>query len=84
MGFSRQEYWSGLSCLPPGDLPNSEIKPMSLMSPAWLAGSLPQVPPGKPHLPHYLGPIKREDENNSKQKTEVSALFSTEENTDFF
>ena len=22
MGFSRQEYWSGLPCLPPGDLPN--------------------------------------------------------------
>ena len=62
----------------------SEIKPTSLISPAWLAGSLPQVPPGKPPLPHYLGPIKREDENNSKQKTEVSALFSTEENTDFF
>ena len=27
MGFSRQEYWSGLSCLPPGDLPNPGIKP---------------------------------------------------------
>ena len=31
MGFSRQEYWSGL---PPGDLPNSGIEPASLMSPA--------------------------------------------------
>ena len=37
MGFSRQEYWSGLPCPPPGDLPNPGIKPMSLMSPA-LAG----------------------------------------------
>ena len=36
-GFSRQEYWSGLSCPPPGDLHNPEIKPISLMSPA-LAG----------------------------------------------
>lgn len=35
-------------------------------------------------LPYYPGPIKREDENNSKQETEVSALFSTEENTGFF
>ena len=26
MGFSRQEYWSGLPCPPPGDLPNPEIK----------------------------------------------------------
>ena len=33
MGFSRQEYWSGLSCLPPEDLHNPGIKPASLMSP---------------------------------------------------
>ena len=25
MGFSRQEYWSGLSCLPPGNLPDHEL-----------------------------------------------------------
>ena len=37
MGFSRQENWSGLSCPPPGDLPDPGIKPVSLMSPA-LAG----------------------------------------------
>ena len=29
MGFSRQEYWSGLPCPPPGDLPNPGIKPRS-------------------------------------------------------
>ena len=34
MGFSRQEYWNGLPCPPPGDLPDPGIKPMSLMSPA--------------------------------------------------
>ena len=28
-GFSRQEYWSGLPCPPPGDLPNPGIKPRS-------------------------------------------------------
>ena len=33
MGFCRQEYWSGLPC-PPGNLPNSGIEPVSLMSPA--------------------------------------------------
>ena len=27
MGFSRQEYWSGLPCPPPGDLPSPGIKP---------------------------------------------------------
>ena len=32
MGFSRQEYWSGLPCPPPGDLPNSGIKPSSPVS----------------------------------------------------
>ena len=37
MGLSRQEYWSGLPCPPPGDLPDPGIKPMSFMSPA-LAG----------------------------------------------
>ncbi|ELR59374.1 hypothetical protein M91_12867, partial [Bos mutus] len=33
MGFSRQEYWSGLPCPLPGDLPNSGIDPTSLTSP---------------------------------------------------
>ena len=37
MGFPRQEYWSGLQCPPPGDFPNVEIKPTSLVSPV-LAG----------------------------------------------
>ena len=37
MGFSRQEYWSGLSFPPPGDLPDPGIKSTSLTSPA-LAG----------------------------------------------
>ena len=32
MGFSRQEYWSGLPCPPPGDLPDPGIKPTSLIS----------------------------------------------------
>ena len=30
MGFSRQEYWSGLPCLPPGELPHPGIEPRSL------------------------------------------------------
>ena len=32
MGFSRQGYWSGLPCSPPGDLPNPGIEPTSLTS----------------------------------------------------
>ena len=37
MGLSRYEYWSGLQCPPPGDLPDPEIEPTSLISPT-LAG----------------------------------------------
>ena len=35
MGFSRQEYWSGLPCSPLGDLPGPGNKPMSAVSPAF-------------------------------------------------
>ena len=46
MGFSRQEYWSGLPCHPPGiDHPNPGVEPRS---PAPLADSLLSEPPGKP------------------------------------
>ena len=45
IGFSRQEYWSGLSCPPPADLPNPETEPRS---PAWQVDSLPSEPLGKP------------------------------------
>ena len=41
MGFSRQEYWSGLPYPSPGDLPDPGIKSKSLMPPALAAGSLP-------------------------------------------
>ena len=45
MGFSRQEYWSGLPCPPPGDRPNPEVKPTS---PALAGGFFTTEPPGKP------------------------------------
>ena len=41
MGFSRQEYWSGLSFPPPGNLPDPGIEPTSLVSPALQVDSLP-------------------------------------------
>ena len=44
MGFSRQEYWSGLPFPPPGDLPDPGIEPGS---PALQADALPSEPPGK-------------------------------------
>ena len=42
VAFSRQEYWSGLPCPPPGDLLETGIKPTSLMFPARQVGSLHQ------------------------------------------
>ena len=38
MGFSRQEYWSGLLYPSPGDLPNPGIQPVFIMSPALAGG----------------------------------------------
>ena len=52
MGFSRQEYWSGLPFPLLGDIPNPGIKPTSLVSPALQADSLTLVPPGKPATKH--------------------------------
>ena len=45
MGFSGQEYWSGLPFLSPGDLPDPGIEPWF---PALQADALPSEPPGKP------------------------------------
>ena len=45
MGFSRQEYWSGLPVPSPGDLPHPGIEPRS---PALWADALTSEPPGKP------------------------------------
>ena len=46
---SRQEYWSGIPCSPPGDPPNPGIKPSSPASPALQVDSLP--------LSHWVSPI---------------------------
>ena len=67
MGFSRQEYWSGLSCPPPGDLPDSGIEPVSLKSHAlagefftssatWRETSSKKAPRAGPQLPLALFP----------------------------
>ena len=50
MGFSRQEYCTGLPCPPPGDLPNPGIEPVSLMSPPLAGAFFTPEPPGKPSL----------------------------------
>ena len=53
VGFSRQEYWSGLPFSSPGDLPDPGIEPGS---PALQADSLPTELPGKPR--GYRGKLK--------------------------
>ena len=52
MGFSRQEYWSGLLCPPPGNLLDPGIEPTSPVSPALQMDSLP------PELPKARKPQK--------------------------
>ena len=53
MGFSRQEYWSGLPFPSPADLPKPGIKPRS---PALQTDALSSEPPGKPFL--YFSYVK--------------------------
>jgi len=64
MGFSRQEYWTGLSCPPQRDLPNPGIEPRS---PLLQEDSLPSEPPGKTHLTHY---------NHSKKPPKPTGMFT--------
>ena len=56
MGFSRQEYGSGLPFPSPGDLPDPGIKPRS---PALQADALPSEPPGKSLTPEPNNPSKK-------------------------
>ena len=53
-GFSRQEYWDGLPCPSPGDLPHPGTEPKSS---ALEADSLLSEPPGKPLSHHNMNQI---------------------------
>ena len=52
MGFSRQEYWSGFSCLPPGDIRNPGIESMFLTSPALAGGFFATSTTPEAHIMH--------------------------------
>ena len=78
VGFSRQEYWSGLPYPPPGDLPNPGIEPYIrdslLRLLPWQTGSMPLAPPGEPiHFGMFfkisiilkMWPYQTEDDNLS-------------------
>ena len=66
MGFSRQEDWSELPCLSPGDLPDPGIKPVSLASPVLAGDSIPL---------HHLG---WEGHKTTLPATDVWAVLGTE------
>ena len=55
MGFSKQEYWGGLPCPPPGDLPHPGTEPLSLLSPTLAGGFFTTSATGKPiYTPSYM------------------------------
>ena len=68
MEFSRQEYWSGLPCPPPGDLPNPGIKLMSLVSLALAGGFFITVPHRKPSEIRYIFYLKKRKFSNNPEK----------------
>ena len=80
MGFSRQEYRSGWSCLPPGDLPNPGIKPSSLISLALPEGSLPLVPSYNSAILILGIYLKNEKQQQQQQKTpkDICTPFSVQ------
>ena len=49
MGFSRQEYWNGLPCPPPGDLPDPGVKPASLKTVSFFTTSATWEAPKDSH-----------------------------------
>ena len=69
--FSRQEYWSGLPCPPPGDLPNPGIKPRS---PTLQVDSLPSEPKGNPRLLEWVAAPFSKGSSQSRNLTGVSCI----------
>ena len=76
MEFSRQEYWSRLPFLSPGDLPNPGIEPGSL---ALLADALPSEPPGKSQKTEFIcdfpgGPVVKNPPTNAGDMCSIPGL----------
>ena len=82
MGFSRQEYWSGLPFPPSGDLPDSGIEPVSLGSPSSAGGFFSTGLPGKPSespraaliFPHSSLPLNDSLKKNHLARTTALSL----------
>ena len=61
MGFSKQEYWSGLPCPPAGDLPDPGIEPASLTSPALAGGFFTTSATWEPCMMESYSAIKQNE-----------------------
>ena len=70
MGFSRQEYWSGLPFPPPGDLLTQGLNPRLLRLLHWQVDSLLLAPPGKSHGPEGLD-LKSDSQSVQNYKVAV-------------
>ena len=66
MGFSRQEYWSGLPCPPPGNLPDPGIEPTSLMFLGLAGGFFTSSATWKVHM---------QGEHHVKMKAEIKVML---------
>ena len=73
MGFSRQEYWSGLPFPAPGDLPDPAIEPMS---PALQADALLSEPPVGPKV-RRKSEVSREKRGTSQRKQDSDSHYTT-------
>ena len=74
MGFSRQEYWSGLPFLPPGDLPNPVIE---LSPPALQVDSFPLSHQGRPPATAKGVPLQLMSSTNHKNNNMIELQLTT-------
>ena len=71
MGFSRQEYWTGLPCPPPGDLPDAEIEPRT---PALQVDSLHLSHKGSPGILGWVAYSFSRGSSWPRNRTRVSCI----------
>ena len=80
MGFSRQEYWSGLPFPLPGDLPGLGTEASCLMTPALAGRFFTTEPPGKPLVPVSLfikGSLEDSNDQLDSETTDICCIRRT-------
>ena len=78
MGFSKQEYWCGLPCPPPGDLLYPRSNPHLLCLLHWQVDSLPPCHLGSPYINMMLFD-KRQEEETTKSQQAVTLCSGTQQ-----